>query len=86
MRKQLIDKTIYKPNEDVKITVNNKPIIDDDSGEVYMYEVSVTLAIKKYESNKALRFKSDKELIEYVQNINLTDVNANQTSLLPEEE
>jgi len=86
MRKQLTDKTIYKPNEDVKITVNNKPIIDDDSGEVYMYEVSVTLAIKKYESNKALRFKSDKELIKYVQNINLTDVNANQTSLLPEEE
>ncbi len=86
MRKQLTDKTIYKPNEDVKITVNNKPVIDDDSGEIYMYEVSVSLAVKKYESPKALRFKTDTELIDYIQNINLTDVNANQASLLPDED
>lgn len=85
MRKQLQDKTTYKPNEDVKIIVDNKPVIDDTSGEVYMYEVSVTLKLKKYKSEKALRFQTDDELVDFIHNIDLDDHNL-QTSLLDDNE
>lgn len=83
MRKQQTDRTIYKPNEDVKVTVSNKPVIDDDTGEIYMYEVSVTLAVKKYKAERPLRFKDDDELVDYIHNIDLDDHNP-QTSLLEE--
>lgn len=81
MRKQQTDRTVYKPNETVKITVTNKPVIDDDTGEIYMYETSVTLAVKKYNTERPLRFKDDDELTEYIGNIDLDDHNP-QTSLL----
>ena len=86
MRKQQNENTIYKPNDRVKIKVVNKPVIDDDTGEIYMYEVSVTMTEVKYETSKPLRFKSGKELTEYIHNIDLTDYNENQTTLLPSDE
>lgn len=75
MRKQENTKTIYKPNEGVKITVDNKPVIDKDTGEIYMYEVSVGLKVKKYETDKPLRFKTDEDLVDYIHNIDLDDHN-----------
>lgn len=84
MRKQLQDKTTYKPNDDVKIVVDNKPVIDDTTGEVYMYDVTVTLKRKKYSSEKALRFASDDELVDYIHNIDLDDHNP-QMSLLDDD-
>lgn len=81
MRKQLQDKTTYKPNEAVAIIVNNKPVIDDDTGEVYMYEVSVSLRLRKYKSEKRLNFRDDEELVDFIHNIDLDDHNP-QMSLL----
>lgn len=81
LKRSITNKTKYAPNPDVVITVDNKPVVDDDSGEIYMYETSVTLKIKKYETNKELRFKDGEQLQEYFANPDLSD-HSPQTSLL----
>lgn len=72
MRKSMQDKTVYQPNQSVKITVNNKPVIDDDTGEIYMYEIAVTVKLQKYNSPKPLRFRNDAELIAYMENVDFS--------------
>lgn len=83
LRQKETTKTIYSPNSGVKITVDNKPVIDEDTGLIYMYEVSFSLKLKKFNAEKPLRFKSDDELADFMAQINL-DSDNNQTSILDE--
>ena len=83
LRQKETTKTIYSPNSGVKITVDNKPVIDEDTGLIYMYEVSFSLKLEKFNAGKPLRFKSDDELADFMAQINL-DSDNNQTSMLDE--
>ena len=83
LRQKETTKTIYSPNSGVKITVDNKPVVDEDTGLIYMYEVSFSLKLKKFNAEKPLRFRSDDELADFMAQINL-DSDNNQTSMLDE--
>lgn len=76
-------KTIYQPNIGVKVTVDNKPIIDETTGEIYAYEVSVGLKLKKFANEKPLRFRTDDELAEFFAQVDF-DSNGNQISMIDE--
>jgi hypothetical protein len=45
MKKQLKSSTVYQPNAGVKVTVVNKPIIDD-TGMAQGYDTDVSIKIK----------------------------------------
>lgn len=45
MKKQLTTKTVYQPNAGVKITVTNKPVVDEMTGQI-VYDADVTVKIK----------------------------------------
>ena len=83
LRQKETTKTIYSPNSGVKITVDNKPVVDEDTGLIYMYEVSFSLKLKKFNAEKPLRFRSDDELADFMAQINL-DSDNNQTSMIYE--
>lgn len=73
MKKQLQRKTVYVPNQGVKVTVINKPIVDQDTGEQYCYETAVTISLKLKDQSKELNFKTDDDIAEFVGNISFDD-------------
>lgn len=71
MKKQLTNKTVYEPNQSVKITVNNKPIYDD-VGTFVGYKVDVTLKHSLQRLDE-LKFSSDDDVSEFMNNISYDD-------------
>lgn len=78
MKKQLTSKTVYEPNEKVKVTVTNKPVVDEETGERLGYNVTVTTKHSVGISDKELKFTDDESISKYLENIDTTDP---QTSL-----
>lgn len=72
MKKQLKTSTIYHPNRDVKITVINKPAIDD-TGVVVGYDADITVKIKKTGLPAELKFTTDDELADFICNTDYTE-------------
>lgn len=47
MKKRLTNTTVYEPNNDVKLKVVNKPLVDPDTGEQYGYDTVVTITVTR---------------------------------------
>jgi hypothetical protein len=73
MKKQLTNKTIYVPNPSVKLTVTNKPIFDEEIGQVAGYDVDVTVKIKRNLMPQELKFGSDEDIAEFMGSVDFDD-------------
>lgn len=71
MKKQLTNKTVYEPNQGVKITVVNKPEEDDLGGIVYTAEV--TVKVKRKGLGSELRFTTDDEIADFMAQVEYDD-------------
>lgn len=66
MKKQLTNTTVYAPNPDVTVKVTNKPIVDQQTGEQFGYDVKVNITYKAGAKEKQLSFATVDELAEFV--------------------
>lgn len=73
MKKQLTTKTVYEPNAGVKVTVTNKPLVDQDTGEMYGYDTVVDVKIAKKAQAKELKFASDDDIAEFMGQVEYDD-------------
>jgi hypothetical protein len=76
MKKQLTEKTVYEPNENVKVAVENKPT---DIGGAVVYAHKVTITINAGADKSKLSFTTDEDIAKFVEKIDFEDP---QTSLL----
>jgi len=80
MRKQLTNKTVYVPNPGVKVTVTNKPVFDEELGQVSGYDVTIDVKLKRPLMPQELKFGSDDDIAEFMGQVEYDDP---QQSLLP---
>lgn len=76
LRKQLTEKTVYKPNKDVTVTVTNTPVIEDEVVKEYKRTVSVAIKVDR-DANK-LEFKDGDALEKFLTEVEYGEA---QTSL-----
>lgn len=79
MKKRLTNTTVYEPNNDVKLKVVNKPLVDPDTGEQYGYDTVVTITVTRKLQSEELRFSSDDEIAEFMAQV---DYDESQQRLL----
>lgn len=61
MKQQLKETITYKPNEGVQVKVDNKPTVDEKTGQIF-YEQTVTAkVVRKWEEEK-LSFANSTEI------------------------
>lgn len=70
MKKSLQRKTVYEPNAVVKVTVVNKPVVDEVTGEQLGYKSAMTVKLNLPVSSKELSFATSDELAEFMGVIN----------------
>lgn len=80
MKKGLKNTTTYEPNENVKVTVVNTPILDDENVEVGN-KATVTLKVVAFEK---LTFNSADEIAEWFGQIDYDDPQLNMFDDVPE--
>lgn|GEM_PF-6866154 len=73
MKKQLTNKTVYMPNPFVKITVTNKPVLDEEVGQIAGYDVSVDVKIKRNLMPSEVKFASDDDIADFMATVNYDD-------------
>lgn len=71
MKKQLTQKTVYEPNQNVKVTVTNKPIYDE-VGTHLGYKVDIALK-HTITADAELKFTSDDDIADFMNNIDYAD-------------
>ena len=79
MKKRLTNMTVYEPNNDVKLKVVNKPLVDPDTGEQYGYDTVVTITVTRKLQPEELRFSSDDDIAEFMAQV---DYDESQQRLL----
>nr|DAV83102.1 MAG TPA: hypothetical protein [Caudoviricetes sp.] len=79
MKKRLTNTTVYEPNNDVKLKVVNKPLVDPDTGEQYGYDTVVTITVTRKLQPEELRFSSDDDIAEFMAQV---DYDESQQRLL----
>lgn len=80
MKKSLKQSTVYEPNENVKVTVVNTPILDDENVEVGT-KATVTIKVTKFEK---VSFATDDDIAEFAGAIDFTDPQTNLFDDVPE--
>ncbi|RTL04821.1 hypothetical protein EKK58_09355 [Candidatus Dependentiae bacterium] len=70
MKKKLEEKIVYEPNETVKVTVSNKPELND---EVTRYKRKVSIVVDLGYDKDKLSFSSDDEIAKFLENIDVED-------------
>lgn len=73
MKKQLTSKTVYMPNPGVRVTVTNKPVFDEELGQVAGYDVSVDVKIVRRLAPHELKFSSDDDIAEFMGSVEYDD-------------
>lgn len=73
MKKSLKSSTVYEPNSNVKVTVVNTPILDDENVEVGV-KATVTLKVTAFEK---IAFSSDDEIADWFGAVDFTDPQTN---------
>ena len=71
MKKALQSKTVYEPNKQVKVTVVNKPVFNED-GTKLGFDARVTIATSMSRLDE-VSFSSDDEIADFVGAIDFTD-------------
>lgn len=72
MKKQLKSSTVYQPNAGVKVTVVNKPIFDE-VGTALGFDTDVTIKVKMIGRPQELKFATDDQLSDFVNNVDFSD-------------
>lgn len=80
MKKSLKSSTVYEPNENVKVTVVNTPILDDENVEIGV-KATVTLKVVAFEK---ITFNSDEEIADWFAAVDFTDPQLNIFDDVPE--
>lgn len=71
MKKSLQSKTVYVPNQSVKVTVVNKPVFDDGDQKIgYDAKITLNYAVQKLDE---VKFASDDDIAEFMGAIDYTD-------------
>jgi hypothetical protein len=70
MKKQLTEKTVYEPNENVKVAVENKPT---EIGGSIVYAHKVTITINAGAGKDKLSFSTDEDIAKFVETIDFED-------------
>lgn len=73
MKKSLKSSTVYEPNENVKVTVVNTPILDDENVEIGV-KATVTLKVVAFEK---ITFSTDDEIADWFGAVDFTDPQTN---------
>lgn len=73
MKKQLTSKTVYEPNESVKVTVTNKPVLDESVGQIAGYATTIDVKIKRPLMPGELKFSNDDDIAEFMAQVNFDD-------------
>ncbi len=71
MKQQLKETVIYQPNESVKVTVNNKPVTDDNHRT--FYEHTVTIKINAGSRPEKLSFNGEDDIRAFLDDLVLED-------------
>lgn len=80
MKKQLTNKTVYQPNGNVKVAVTNKPVFDEEMGQLAGYDTTVIVTVKKPLQPHELKFAGDDDIAAFMGEVEYDDP---QQSLLP---
>ena len=68
MKAELSNRAVYKPNDNVTVTVKNTPVIDEPTGAMgYMADVTVKTRVPFVDNE--LRFKTVDEIAEFMANV-----------------
>lgn len=79
MKKALKSQTVYEPNENVKVTVVNTPILDDENVEIGV-KATVTLKVVAFEK---ITFSTDDEIADWFAAVDFTDPQLNMFDDVP---
>ena len=72
MRQQLKETITYKPNDEVTVTVNNKPVVDKKTGQIF-YDNVVTFKCTRQWMEGKLSFKGEDDMRDFLDGIVLED-------------
>jgi len=73
MKKSLTSKTVYVPNPNVKVTVTNKPVFDEEIGQVAGYDTTVDVKIKGALRPHELKFATDEDIAAFIGEVDFDD-------------
>lgn len=73
MKKSLTSKTVYVPNPNVKVTVTNKPVFDEELGQIAGYDVTVDVKVKGALRPQELKFGSADDVAEFMGAVDYDD-------------
>lgn len=71
MKKKLTEKIVYEPNRGVKVTVENKPELEEAG--VTRYKRKVTIVVEVGYSDQKLTFSKDEDIAKFVETIDFED-------------
>lgn len=72
MKQQMKETVIYQPNEEVKVTVNNTPTVNENNGQILFKQV-VTIRIDNGWGDDKLTFKGEDDLRAFLDDLVLED-------------
>lgn len=72
MKQQLKETVIYQPTPEVKVTVNNTPVLNENNGQVLFKQV-VTVRIENGWGDDKLSFKGEDDLRRFLDDVGRED-------------
>ena len=72
MKQQMKETVVYQPNDEVKVTVNNTPTLDEKTGQ-YFFKQVITIRVDAGWHDDKLAFSGEADLREFLDNIELED-------------
>lgn len=72
MQKQFKETAIYKPNEHIRVTVQNTPVTSHETGEI-LFKQEMTLKVHNGFSSDKLSFADADELKDFLADLQLED-------------
>lgn len=72
MKQQLKETIIYKPNDEVTVTVSNKPVMDEKSKQIY-YEQVATFKFTLGWMDSKLSFTGEDDMRKFLDDVVLED-------------
>lgn len=72
MKQQLKETVIYQPTPEVKVTVNNTPVLNENNGQILFKQV-VTVRIENGWGDDKLSFKGEYDLRRFLDDVVLED-------------
>lgn len=72
MKQQLKETVIYQPTPEVKVTVNNTPVLNENNGQILFKQV-VTVRIENGWGDDKLSFKGEDDLRKFLDDVVLED-------------